>query len=214
MDLAQLEDVRYEVERGLAWITINRPERFNSFRGAHRRRADPLLQGGVGRLGRRRGRAHRRGRQAFCAGGDQKQRHETGDYGPTESGRVRGRDAAPRDPRPAQAGDRRGERRRGRRRARAARALRPHDRRSTRALRPGRAARRLVRRRLRQRVPGAHPRREARARGLVPVPALRRRDHGALGPRERGGAERGAARRGAPLGGRDARQESDRAPGA
>jgi len=29
---AALTDVRYEVERGLAWITIDRPERMNAFR--------------------------------------------------------------------------------------------------------------------------------------------------------------------------------------
>jgi naphthoate synthase len=86
MDLAHLEDVRYEVDSGLAWITINRPERFNSFRG---RTVDELIRcfkaawadssvGVVALTGA--------GDKAFCAGGDQKQRLETGDYGPTESG--------------------------------------------------------------------------------------------------------------------------------
>jgi len=86
MDLTKLEDVRYEVERGLAWITINRPERFNSFRA---RTVDELLRcfkaawsdtsvGVVALTGA--------GEQAFCAGGDQKQRQETGDYGPSETG--------------------------------------------------------------------------------------------------------------------------------
>mgnify|MGYP003556762986 CR=1 FL=1 len=28
----EFTDVRYEVERGLAWITIDRPERYNAFR--------------------------------------------------------------------------------------------------------------------------------------------------------------------------------------
>jgi 2-ketocyclohexanecarboxyl-CoA hydrolase len=28
----ELTDVRYEVDAGLAWITINRPERLNAFR--------------------------------------------------------------------------------------------------------------------------------------------------------------------------------------
>ena len=130
------------MERGLAWITINRPERFNAFRA---RTVDELVRcfkaawadtavGVIALTGA--------GEQAFCAGGDQKQRQETGDYGPTRDGRVRGRDAAPRDPRRAQAGDRRGERRRGRRRPRAARAVRPHHRRGrTRAsARPARAS--------------------------------------------------------------------------
>ncbi len=86
MDHTLLEDVRYEVERGLAWITINRPERFNSFRA---RTVDELIRcfkaawsdtavGVVALTGA--------GEQAFCAGGDQKQRQETGDYGPSETG--------------------------------------------------------------------------------------------------------------------------------
>jgi naphthoate synthase len=86
MHPGQLEDVRYEVERGLAWITIARPDRLNSFRG---RTVDELIAcfkaawadhgaGVVALTGE--------GDRAFCAGGDQKQRAETGDYGPTESG--------------------------------------------------------------------------------------------------------------------------------
>jgi naphthoate synthase len=86
MELEKLEDVRYEVERGLAWITIHRPERFNSFRA---RTVDELIRcfkaawvdtsvGVVALTGA--------GEQAFCAGGDQKQRQETGDYGPSETG--------------------------------------------------------------------------------------------------------------------------------
>ncbi len=82
----QLTDVVYEVERGLVWITINRPERYNAFRG---RTIDELIAclkrawadravGVVALTGA--------GDKAFCAGGDQKQRQETGDYGPTESG--------------------------------------------------------------------------------------------------------------------------------
>lgn len=86
MELRELEDVRYEVERGLAWITINRPDRFNAFRA---RTVDELIRcfkaawtdtavGVVALTGA--------GDQAFCAGGDQKQRQETGDYGPSETG--------------------------------------------------------------------------------------------------------------------------------
>jgi naphthoate synthase len=86
VDLAQLEDVRYEVDSGLAWITIDRPERFNSFRG---RTVDELVRCfkaawadvGVGVVA-----LTGAGDKAFCAGGDQKQRQETGDYGPTETG--------------------------------------------------------------------------------------------------------------------------------
>lgn len=86
MDPAQLTDVRYEVERGLAWITIDRPERLNAFR-AHT--IDELIRcvkaawadPGVGVLA-----LTGAGERAFCVGGDQKQREETGDYGPSESG--------------------------------------------------------------------------------------------------------------------------------
>jgi 2-ketocyclohexanecarboxyl-CoA hydrolase len=86
MELDEFTDVSYEVDRGLAWITINRPERFNAFRG---RTVDELVRafkaawvdpavGVVALTGA--------GERAFCAGGDQKQRQETGDYGPTETG--------------------------------------------------------------------------------------------------------------------------------
>ena len=86
MKLEELQDVLYEVDRGLAWITINRPERYNAFRG---RTVDELMfcfkaawadrtVGVIALTGA--------GDRAFCTGGDQKQRQETGDYGPTESG--------------------------------------------------------------------------------------------------------------------------------
>jgi naphthoate synthase len=86
MEPDEFTDVRYEVERGLAWITIDRADRFNAFRA---RTVDELIRafkaawadksvGVVAITGA--------GDQAFCAGGDQKQRQETGDYGPSESG--------------------------------------------------------------------------------------------------------------------------------
>lgn len=86
MDAAGLTDVRYEVERGLAVVEIHRPERLNAFR-AHT--VDELIRcfkaawadpevGVVALTGA--------GERAFCVGGDQKQREETGDYGPSESG--------------------------------------------------------------------------------------------------------------------------------
>jgi naphthoate synthase len=84
--MEDLADVRYEVEEGLAWITIDRPERMNAFRA---RTVDELIHclkrawssaevGAVCLTGA--------GDRAFCTGGDQKQRAETGDYGPSESG--------------------------------------------------------------------------------------------------------------------------------
>jgi 2-ketocyclohexanecarboxyl-CoA hydrolase len=82
----QLTDVRYVVHEGLCWITINRPQRANSFT-AHtvdeliecfkRAWADPSV-GVVALTGA--------GEKAFCTGGDQKQRAQSGDYGPSRSG--------------------------------------------------------------------------------------------------------------------------------
>jgi 2-ketocyclohexanecarboxyl-CoA hydrolase len=81
-----LSEVEYEVDEGLAWITINRPERLNAFRA---RTVDELIHtfkrawasGDVGVVC-----LTGAGDRAFCTGGDQKQRAETGDYGPSESG--------------------------------------------------------------------------------------------------------------------------------
>jgi naphthoate synthase len=86
MRTEDLVDTTYEVDDGLAWITINRPDRYNAFRA---RTIDELIWafksawadhevGVVALTGA--------GEKAFCAGGDQKQRQETGDYGPSESG--------------------------------------------------------------------------------------------------------------------------------
>jgi 2-ketocyclohexanecarboxyl-CoA hydrolase len=82
----ELTDVIYEVEAGLATITINRPDRMNAFRA---RTVDELIHcvkrawasGEVGVVC-----LTGAGERAFCTGGDQKQRAETGDYGPSESG--------------------------------------------------------------------------------------------------------------------------------
>jgi dihydroxynaphthoic acid synthetase len=83
----EFTDITYVVEEeAFAIITINRPDRFNSFRGrtvdeliaafktawADTRVAAVILTGA--------------GEKAFCAGGDVKQRAETGNYGETESG--------------------------------------------------------------------------------------------------------------------------------
>jgi naphthoate synthase len=84
--MENLTDITYEVGDGLAWITINRPERYNSFR-AHT--VDELVLafkhawgspevGVIALTGA--------GDKAFCTGGDQKQRLESGDYGPSYSG--------------------------------------------------------------------------------------------------------------------------------
>ena len=82
----ELTDVRYEVDDGLAWITIDRPDRMNSFRAhtvdeliACLKRAWATADVGVVCI-------TGAGDRAFCTGGDQKQRAESGDYGPSESG--------------------------------------------------------------------------------------------------------------------------------
>src|SRR3954470_6911257 len=82
----ELTDVLYEVEDGLATITINRPHRLNAFRA---RTVDELIgcfkrawaSGDVGVVC-----LTGAGDRAFSTGGDQKQRAETGDYGPSASG--------------------------------------------------------------------------------------------------------------------------------
>ena len=84
--MSELTDTLFEIDRGLATITINRPERMNAFRA---RTVDELIEsftrawtsaevGVICLTGA--------GDRAFCAGGDQKQRAETGDYGPSASG--------------------------------------------------------------------------------------------------------------------------------
>ena len=80
------QDVDYSVEGTTAVITIDRPDSHNAFRGrtvdeliASFRRAwgDPTVRAVI---------LTGAGKKAFCPGGDVKQRAETGDYGPTDSG--------------------------------------------------------------------------------------------------------------------------------
>lgn len=79
-------DITYEVEDGVAVITINRPDRYNALRG---RTVDELIYafryswvdesvGAIVLTGA--------GEKAFCSGGDQKERAATGGYGETEMG--------------------------------------------------------------------------------------------------------------------------------
>lgn len=80
------DDILYEVKDTTAIITINRPARYNAFRGhtveemidAFRRSwADKSIRTVI---------LTGAGDKAFSSGGDTKQRAETGDYGPTDSG--------------------------------------------------------------------------------------------------------------------------------
>lgn len=80
------DDILYKERDSWAVITINRQERYNAFRAhtveelisafrrawANKKVQSVILTGA--------------GDKAFCSGGDVKQRAETGDYGPSESG--------------------------------------------------------------------------------------------------------------------------------
>ena len=83
----EFTDVTYDVEEdAFAIITINRPERMNAFRG---RTVDELLYAFKHAWADSRVAAiilTGAGDRAFCAGGDVKQRAETGSYGETEWG--------------------------------------------------------------------------------------------------------------------------------
>ena len=79
-------DVRYEVTDGVAVITIDRPERYNAFRG---RTVDELIAAFKTAWAARDVAAvvlTGAGDKAFCACGDVKERAETGSYGETEWG--------------------------------------------------------------------------------------------------------------------------------
>lgn len=84
--LEEFTDIRYEVQDGVAVITIDRPDRYNALRG---RTVDELIYafryawidesvGAIVLTGA--------GEKAFCSGGDQKERAATGGYGETEMG--------------------------------------------------------------------------------------------------------------------------------
>jgi dihydroxynaphthoic acid synthetase len=86
MTLHEYDDVLYEVAGPVAIVTINRPDRYNAFRA---KTVEELIA--AFRAAWADATVHAviftgAGDKAFCAGGDVKQRAETGDYGPTESG--------------------------------------------------------------------------------------------------------------------------------
>ena len=84
--IEEFTDISYEVDEGVAVITINRPDRYNALRG---RTVDELIYafryawvvGKVGAIV-----LTGAGDRAFCTGGDQKERALTGGYGETEMG--------------------------------------------------------------------------------------------------------------------------------
>jgi 2-ketocyclohexanecarboxyl-CoA hydrolase len=84
--MSSYEDITYVVEDATAVITINRPHRYNAFRG---RTVEELIAAFRAAWADKQVRTvilTGAGDKAFCTGGDVKQRAETGDYGPTESG--------------------------------------------------------------------------------------------------------------------------------
>jgi len=86
VSITEFEDIRYEVEGTTAIVTIARPERYNAFRG---QTVEELIAAFRAAWADRSVRAiilTGDGDKAFCSGGDVKQRAETGDYGPTQSG--------------------------------------------------------------------------------------------------------------------------------
>ncbi|SPM34899.1 1,4-Dihydroxy-2-naphthoyl-CoA synthase [Mycobacterium rhizamassiliense] len=80
------DDITYSVENATAVITINRPERYNAFRGQTVEELIKAFRSAWADTAVRAVILTGAGGKAFCAGGDVKQRAETGDYGPTESG--------------------------------------------------------------------------------------------------------------------------------
>ncbi|MFI5607807.1 enoyl-CoA hydratase-related protein [Amycolatopsis sp. NPDC051903] len=86
MSTQTYEDIRYELDGPAAVVTIDRPHRHNAFtartveeliKAFRSAWADPKVQAVI---------LTGAGEKAFCTGGDVKQRAETGDYGPSESG--------------------------------------------------------------------------------------------------------------------------------
>lgn len=82
------EDIVYELDTGCsaAVVTMNRPQRYNAFRG---RTVEELIHAFKRAWADGRVRSvilTGAGDRAFCTGGDVKQRAETGDYGPTSNG--------------------------------------------------------------------------------------------------------------------------------
>lgn len=84
--ISEFTDITYTVTDQVAVITINRPDRYNALRG---RTVDELIYAfryayvdkGVAAII-----LTGAGTKAFCSGGDQKERNETGGYGETEMG--------------------------------------------------------------------------------------------------------------------------------
>ncbi len=84
--MTDYEDITYEIDGPAAVITINRPHRYNAFRGQTVEELIKAFRAAWADAGVSAIILTGAGGKAFCTGGDVKQRAETGDYGPTESG--------------------------------------------------------------------------------------------------------------------------------
>jgi len=85
--MSEYEDIQYVVEDTAAIITINRPHRYNAFRAQTVEELISAFQSAWSDKQVQSVILTGAGEKAFCTGGDVKQRAETGDYGPSESGR-------------------------------------------------------------------------------------------------------------------------------
>ncbi|MCK0114167.1 enoyl-CoA hydratase-related protein [Ornithinimicrobium sp. F0845] len=85
--MADYQDITYTVEDNkAAVITINRPHRYNAFTARTVEELIRAFRAAWADHGVRSVILTGAGDKAFCTGGDVKQRAETGDYGPSESG--------------------------------------------------------------------------------------------------------------------------------
>jgi dihydroxynaphthoic acid synthetase len=86
MTAEKFEDILYQVDGPAAIVTINRPHRYNAFRGQTVEELIAAFRLAWAEVSVRAVILTGAGDKAFCSGGDVKQRAETGDYGPTTSG--------------------------------------------------------------------------------------------------------------------------------
>jgi dihydroxynaphthoic acid synthetase len=80
------EDILFEIDGTTAVVTMNRPARYNAFRARTVEEMIHALRRSWADHDVRAIILTGAGDKAFCTGGDVKQRAETGDYGPSESG--------------------------------------------------------------------------------------------------------------------------------
>jgi naphthoate synthase len=80
------DDITYQVDGSAAIVTINRPERYNAFRARTIEELIAAFRAAWADASVRAVILTGAGDKAFCSGGDVKQRAETGDYGPSDSG--------------------------------------------------------------------------------------------------------------------------------